>query len=245
MDEQELIKSDYSISRLFVTKIIHIQTPDGVFAVKMRTLRDFYEDQDWNAFYHIISMSEDNLKKSLGLQNKNELTHYEIIKILIFDLGQYNQYKKIYTLFIEQLNKLFKKVELKNKELIVDGITITGDIWNYIVYLLKLSYGEKIEKPIVFSSEEARKLYLAQKANEEKIKKLRSKKAGEDEIMKILLSITYKFPSFTIDYLFDQTMAQIQWLQKYAAGAVSYEVNAQAYAAGNVKKGKKLDFFIK
>jgi hypothetical protein len=40
-------------------------------------------------------------------------------------------------------------------------------------------------------------------------------------------------------------MAQILWLQKYAAGAVSYEVNAQAFAAGNVKKGKKLDFFIK
>lgn len=49
----------------------------------------------------------------------------------------------------------------------------------------------------------------------------------------------------TIDYLVDQTMAQIQWLQKHAAGAVSYEVNAQAFAAGNVKKGKKLDFFIK
>jgi hypothetical protein len=59
------------------------------------------------------------------------------------------------------------------------------------------------------------------------------------------LAITYAFPSITIDYLLDQTMAQIQWLQKYAAGAVSYEVNAKAYAAGNVKKGKKLDFFIK
>lgn len=59
------------------------------------------------------------------------------------------------------------------------------------------------------------------------------------------LAITYAFPSITFDYLFNQTMAQIQWLQKKAAGAVSYEVNAQAYAAGNVKKGKKLDFFIK
>jgi hypothetical protein len=40
-------------------------------------------------------------------------------------------------------------------------------------------------------------------------------------------------------------MAQIQWLQTHAAGAVSYEVNAQAFAAGNTKKGKKLEFFIK
>jgi hypothetical protein len=48
-----------------------------------------------------------------------------------------------------------------------------------------------------------------------------------------------------MDYLINQTMAQIQWLQKQAAGAVSYEVNAQAFAAGNMKKGKKLEFFIK
>jgi hypothetical protein len=30
-----------------------------------------------------------------------------------------------------------------------------------------------------------------------------------------------------------------------AAGEVSYSVNAQAMAAGNMKKGKKLEFFIK
>jgi hypothetical protein len=30
-----------------------------------------------------------------------------------------------------------------------------------------------------------------------------------------------------------------------AAQEVSYRVNAQAFAAGNMKKGKKLEFFIK
>jgi hypothetical protein len=30
-----------------------------------------------------------------------------------------------------------------------------------------------------------------------------------------------------------------------AAGEVSYKLNAQAMAAGNMKKGKKLEFFIK
>ena len=103
-----------------------------------------------------------------------------------------------------------------------------------------------MEKPLSFSSEEARKFYLAQKEAEEKINAIKSQRQVDgDNLMKILLSITYSFPSFTVDYLFNQTMAQIQWLQKYAAGAVSYEVNAKAFAAGNVKKGKKLDFFIK
>ena len=242
------IKSDYSISKLFVDKTVRISADNQIINLKLRTLRDFYEDRDWNAFYHIISMSEVSLGQTLKLKEEvlKEKSHYEIIKILIFDLGQFNQFKKIYTIFLDQFNKLFDKFELKNGEFVIDDVTITNDIWEYIIYLLKLSYGEKIEKPVIFSSEEARKFYLAQKANEEKIKKIRSSKEGEgSEIMKILLSIIYKFPSITIDYLFDQTMAQIIWLRKYAAGAVSYEVNAQAFAAGNVKKGKKLDFFIK
>jgi hypothetical protein len=115
-----------------------------------------------------------------------------------------------------------------------------------VLYLLKLINGEKIEKPLIFSSEEARQFYLAQKAAEEKIKKIKASSGGDqDSLIKCMLSIVYSFPSLTFDYLFEQTMAQIQWLQKNAAGAVSYEVNAQAFAAGNVKKGKKLDFFIK
>ena len=106
--------------------------------------------------------------------------------------------------------------------------------------------GEKVTQPLSFDSEAAKRFYLAQKANEERIAAIRQQKQGDaDAMAKILLSITYAFPSMTIDYLVDQTMAQIQWLQKHAAGAVSYEVNAQAFAAGNVKKGKKLDFFIK
>ena len=87
---------------------------------------------------------------------------------------------------------------------------------------------------------------MAQREQEEKIAKLKQSRNGDkDGLAKVLLSITYAFPSITIDYLCNQTMAQIQWLQKYAAGAVSYEVNAQAMAAGNMKKGKKLEFFIK
>ena len=123
---------------------------------------------------------------------------------------------------------------------------MNSEIWEYILYILKLSCGEKVNQPLSFDSEEARKFYMAQREQEEKIARIkRSGQQDKDGLIKILLSITYKFPSLTIDYLCNQTMAQIQWLQKYAAGAVSYEVNAQALAAGNMKKGKKLDFFIK
>ena len=82
---------------------------------------------------------------------------------------------------------------------------------------------------------------------EEKINRIKSssnKKDSNEYLLKTFLTIKYKF-NFSFEYLFEQTLAQIQWLRKYAAGAVSYEVNAQAFAAGNMKKGKSLDFFIK
>lgn len=111
--------------------------------------------------------------------------------------------------------------------------------------MLRLSCGEKVEKPRTFTSEAEREFYLAQKKMDEKIKKIKAQKPGDSEaLLKSFLSIQYKF-NLSFDYLAEQTLAQIQWLQGYAAGAVSYEVNAQAFAAGNMKKGKKLDFFIK
>lgn len=104
----------------------------------------------------------------------------------------------------------------------------------------------KTNLPPVFTNEADRQLYEAQKAAEEEIARLKTNKRSDKEAtLKMLLSITYSFPSMTIDYLYNQTLAQIQWLQKYAAGAMSYEVNAKAFAAGNMKKGKKLDPFIK
>ena len=51
---------------------------------------------------------------------------------------------------------------------------------------------------------------MAQKAAEDKIRKIKSGNGDKDGLIKAMLSIVYKFPSFTFDYLFDQTMAQIQ-----------------------------------
>ena len=180
---------------------------------------------------------------------------FDFIELVSFNLGQYQEYRMFYNLIRQQLPLLFHEQEvvfdMKTKKIIVNDITMTSEIWNYMVYILQLSYGEKVSQPLTFDSEEARQFFLAQQEMEQKIKATRAKakaqesKDVDDSIAKILLSIVYAFPSFTFDYLLDQTMAQVQWLQQYAAKSVSYNINAQALAAGNMKKGSKLDFFIK
>lgn len=248
-----IINSNYNLSQLFISKTVTIYIRESEksqeikqFDVILPTLREFMLSNDLRLAFDIITTSRLN-----EIFHQDEMSNLSVLQMLLLHIGKFDKFRHLYDICISQLSKLIPgfTANFNNAELKINDITITDDIWDYVIYVLKLSNGEKVQKPILFETEEARKFYLAQKANERRMEAIRQKgvknEKNDDAIMKLLLSITYSFPSFTIDYLFDQTMAQIRWLQKKAAGAVSYEVNAKAFAAGNVKKGKKLDFFIK
>lgn len=241
-----IIENNYSVTQLFAKKELII-TIDKLHVIHLivPTLRDFYDDVQWNNVFFLWSGP---IKEVQKYYYKKVETPLEMITLIVFDAAQYREYAALSAQYKVYLQKWIPDIEFDYQEqsLKVNNLTITNEIWEHILYLLKLSCGEKVVQPPTFESEEARKLYLAQQENEERIRKIKQKKSFDKEgLMKNFLAIIYAFPSITIDYLFNQTMAQIQWLQKYAAGAVSYEVNAKAFAAGNVKKGKKLDFFIK
>ena len=238
------IKDNFTIFGLFVEKKVKIIVDKTFFHVKVPTIRDFYTNDQINAMYHLWTSSADDIMKLTPVKCSGS---FDFIQIILFQLGMYKEFTE-YIKMIESSLPLFlpeAEIDYANKVIKVNDIIITEEIWDYIIYILKLSCGEKVEKPRIFTSEEERKFYLAQKEMDEKIKKIKAQKQIDVEAtLKAFLSIQYAF-NLSFDYLAEQTMAQIQWLQTYAAGAVSYEVNAQAFAAGNMKKGKKLDFFIK
>jgi hypothetical protein len=66
--------------------------------------------------------------------------------------------------------------------------------------------------PPTFNTPEEKKFYEAQQAAEKRIANLRKENSSTDEdfLIKMLLAITYSFPNLSFDYLFNQTMAQIQ-----------------------------------
>lgn len=239
------INDNFSITRLFITKKVTIFLEDkNSFDIQLYSIKDYYENDDLNAIYHLLTT---DLKKTQSIYLKQLNSQYDIVTQMIFELGMYSKYnniankmRKVLKLFIPNI-----EIDMANHIISVDGTIITDEIWEYILYILKLSCGEKVNRPLSFDSEEARKFYMAQREYEEKINSIKQSSGDTDGLIKVILSITYTFPSITIDYLYNQTMAQIQWLQKYAAGGRSYEVNALAYAAGNMERGKKLDFFIK
>lgn len=238
------IKDNFSLFNLFLDKKVKITVDKESFFVRVPTVREFCTEEDINAVFHMWTLPSDQLEKILPIKID---TSFDLVSNIFFQFGMYKEYSNIVDNFKHALEFFIPnvKIDYKNKQLTVESIIITNDIWEYILYVLKLSCGEKVEKPRTFTSEDERQFYLAQKKMDDKIKKIKSQKPGDSEgLIKSFLTIQYKF-NLSFEYLAEQTMAQIQWLQTHAAGAVSYEVNAQAFAAGNMKKGKKLDFFIK
>lgn len=248
------ITDNYSISRFFITKevVITIDKKDFI-KMKLKTVRDFFEDSLWNGIYHMWTQDIDEWHKMFPPSTRSTLsTEYDYIKFIVFDLGIYKQYRDIADTIQKYFQELFEDVDFNftEKEIIINGVTITSQIWNYIIYLLKLSQGEKATQPRTFSSPEEEAFYRKQLEYEKRINQVRAKAKSADGgdkegLIKTCLYIIYAFPALNFEYLFDQTMAQIYWLQKMAAGSISYGFNEKAFAAGNVKKGKKLDFFIK
>ena len=246
------ITSNYSITNLFLSKKIRIYI-NGVFAfcIKIKSIRDLIEDENWHKTYQLITRDLLDWRDSFANQIQyDEQLYY--VQVITFQLGAYKQYAHIANDINKYIQEIIPEVKINNKDKKweVNGVTITPEIWNYVVYLLKLTCGEKVQKPRIFESAEEKAFFIKQQEMENRIKKIKrnandKKEGGEDQLMKNMLAITYSFPHLSFDYLFDQTMAQIHWLAKYAAQEVSYRVNAQAFAAGNLKKGSKLDFFIK
>ena len=245
--------NDLNITKLFVSKNITITIDDDSqelsFVLVPKLVRDFVENDSWNKTFYFLT---------LDVLDWKEIFHDKIvydesffyIQTVIFQLAAYQQYREIANNFEKYLQEIIPNLEINTstKKFIVDGITITPEIWNYVIYVLQLTCGKKVQQPRIFLTQEERSFYLKQQEMERRIKKIKQQNANkgdDDGILKSMLAITYSFPSLSFDYLFDQTLAQIHWLAKMAAQEVSYRVNAQAFAAGNMKRGKKLDFFIK
>lgn len=244
------LTSNYNITQLFVSRDITIMVDNQTLIIHLPSVREIYRDKHWGLSYNLWTRGTEFFPflQDMHFETDTYSTSYKVMQLLCFSLGAYQQFRTIYDYLLESLNYIFGQITLdtNHQTFIAQEINITEEIWEYVLSIIKLSYGEKVTLPPTFTSEEAKRFYLAQKNNEEKIRRLKSQRENDNEgLMKMFLVIIYAFPSISIDWLWDQTLAQIQWLQKYAAGAMSYEVNAQAYAAGNVKKGKKLDFFIK
>lgn len=242
------LSDNFSINRLFMTKDIRV-AGDGVdFIFHCPTIKEMFLNEALSLTLFCLTASDEKVGQMIQLKDIN--SRLQFFQSIIFDLGAFKQISPMAKKLREGLTFLIPtfKCEFQTKSLKIGDITITKEIWDYIVYLVKLCCGEKISKPLVFDSPEAEAFWKKQQEMDARIKKLKQDNSPEGDnkgLIKQLIAINYSFPSLSIDYLHNQTMAQIHWLRELAAGEVSYRLQSQAAAAGNIKKGSKLNFFIK
>ena len=121
------IKDNFSIFNLFLDKKVKIFTDSGSFYVKIPTIKELSLDETLNSSYHIWTQPVDKMKKMLPMDFKDS---FEFLNIILFQLGIYQEYNTVASNFKKTLSEIVPNIEIdyKNKQLIVNDITITSEI---------------------------------------------------------------------------------------------------------------------
>lgn len=241
-------QSDFSPFKLFVNHFITIYDEKNILertVIKIPSLRDKFENLNLNIFYAFFNQGLDKFKglfSALKLSCNNE---FEALKC-IYQIGYIKELNFYYTSVTEALKFFFNsEVTYINDTFTVvkQNRTLDYDLFNYVMYILRLAEGMNIEPPRTFKTDAERQRYEKILEQEEKIRKIRAtgtKLKGDNSMdpMKGFVSIMVAFPQYTIDMILDFTTCQIVSLQQYAARILKYDIEKRAYAAGNLKKLK-------
>ena len=121
------IKDNFNLFNLFLDKHVKVYVDNKVFQVRMPSVKEFHLKEDLNIAYHLWTSSMEKNKKILPIETDSSL---QFVKVIIFHLGMYKEYSlladKMKTgllFFIPNVN-----IDFKQKELIIEGITITEEI---------------------------------------------------------------------------------------------------------------------
>lgn len=228
---------------MFISNRIITIYDDGhmIGRIILPSVRQVYFDKFLAMFYTLMEPSNiRTLQEALNLE-----TSFEVLQNLTTNplFTNTKEFSIIHMTLVHFCQTYIEEFKIEERRLYIKDTPLNAELWDTIVNLIRRGSGSKETKTPIFKTEAARKLYEQQLAAEAKIAKMRSKNnQDEDGLMKVCLLITYAFPSYTVDALLDLTMAQLIYLQSYAAKACAYETESTAYANGNLKKPPK--FFL-
>lgn len=239
-------KDNLNILNLYATKDIILSCGETgqLITFSAPSLRDLISNFQLNICVGFLKKTYTELQKAFEIWEPRNF--YDIFVILITKAGVYREYIELKTNVWEGFKVLFKKHELTctENDIYIDDVFLDEGLFNIIIYLLKKLNGESVQPPVIAKTPEEQAFLDEMNKMNEKVARIKgqNKSAKEDDLLKIFATICYIFPMMTFDYLLDQTMYQISWLQKYASKGVNYSIEEKAFAAGNMKK--KLKFFL-
>lgn len=238
-----MITTNWSISQLFLNnKQIDVYV-DGrkLTTIKLPSIREITTNNDLTLFYNVFdAQALSILKEAMKVDTSLAVLENLLVNPLFTNMKEFS---KIHAALLTICYLYIEGFKISDRILQIHNTKLTVELWDTIVSLFRQASALKEQVTPKFANDKARELYEKQLAAEAKIAKMRSKDDQDsDRLMKICLLITYAFPSWTVNALLDLTMAQLVFLQGYAAKACAYETESTAYANGNLKKPPK--FFL-
>lgn len=122
------LDDNFSLFNLFLDKKVRMYINNKFIYIRVPTIRDLQLNDYVNATYHIATTDTKKLQKMASSVEISSSLDY--IKLLIFQLGMFQEYSELVSNIRTGLEFFIPGVEIdfKSKQLIVDNITITQEI---------------------------------------------------------------------------------------------------------------------
>ena len=245
MEQQNKIKT--TLQKISLIENIPVQfsiNERRIIEFKFPTVYDLMADLEFKKFMSIISLTPEKVKE-LKLNLPFDTTeHGKLIQGLI-GFTEYSQ------LLLKYFKKFVKDSEIIENALVVNSEKIMSYELQYIVEVMQMSLGQKVfiedaeENSGINKDSLIGKILEQQKAAEEKLRKVKAKKAANGKgysIEEIMLAISYEF-GLTLQELLNKTYFALIWYFGYVSKVDAHKLNQQILSSG-MSKQKSYNYWL-
>jgi hypothetical protein len=244
MEQQSTIKT--TLEKLSLIENLPIE-----FSIQNRRLirftcpsvYDLTTELEFKIFISVISLTPEKMKEFNIIVNFDSSS---VGKIIQGFMG-FSDYSNI---LLKYFKKYIKNSEIVDKSIFVENEKVLSDELEYIAHVIQISVGqksfeEKQESEAELEDPVMGRIIKAQREAEEKLKKIKAKKAKDGKgysIEEIMLSVSYEF-GYEIKELLNKTYFSLIWYFGFVSKVDAHKMNQLILSSG-MSKQKSYSYWL-
>lgn len=245
MEQQNRIKT--TLQKISLIENISIQfsiNERRIIEFKCPTVYDLISDLEFKKFMSVISLTPEKVKELKLNLPFDSSEHGKLIQGFM----AFSEYSK---LLLKYFKKFVKDSEILENTLVVNSEKVMSYELKYIVEVMQMSLGQKVfiedaeESSSIDKDSLMGKILEQQKTAEEKLRKVKAKKAANAKgysIEEIMLAISYEF-GLTLQELLNKTYFALIWYFGYVSKVDAHKLNQQILSSG-MSKQKSYNYWL-